>query len=162
MIILDIGIGGFLPPQQREFLVKSINFSWWITQQAQFKLNFFYQQEPHLSSTLILAEILAKSEFGEHPLSQPLCPPKSSKFSNNLTLLETDTTWAGKTIKYLDKEYKAFESWEEFGTCLSDLIAFRKGGFLNRYLMSNLPTTEYNELIKNYRLEDFELAKGQG
>jgi hypothetical protein len=146
-----------LGKSQKEFLFKAIVFSQYLAEQIENKLSLFYGVEVGISSTTILAEILYKSEFGEHPLAQETYPIKSTKWANNLTLLELDESWNSKFLKYDGKFFKSFCSWESYATHLSDILVFRKE--FNKYLMSTTPPTEYNILIENYNLKEFEIGK---
>jgi len=158
---LDRGGQSILPPQQKIYLIKSIDYSWYLWNQTVAKFHFFKGHCEPISSTLILAELLLKSEFGEHPLAQEVYPPKTTKGANNLMLLENDTSWTGKLLKYEGKEYKSFANWEEFGVHFTDLLVFRKNE-IHPYLYKNLLGNEYNkekiELVTNYCLEDFEIG----
>ena len=136
---------------QRNFLVKAINFSWYLQYQIESKYKFFYGGSPKVSSTLLLAEIVYKSEWGLHPVSRD-----DEKWGNNLALLEVDKYWTHKTIC---EKYKAFSDWESFGTHWSDIIVMHKK--LEGYTLDLLENSCYDsnrkELILLYNLKEFEL-----
>ncbi len=145
---------------QREFFFQAIALSHHLHNQLKCKLGLFYGFDEEISSTILLAEILYKSEFGDHPLAQPFYPKKSTKFANNLTLLEVDSSWEGKKLKWDGKEYKSFESFDDFCVHWTDLLTFRRG-MINNYLISADPPNEYSMIIENYRLGDFEIGNGK-
>lgn len=150
-----------LPGQQRRFLVKAVNFSWYLVEQVKAKTKFRFGKPAEVSSTLILSEILYKSEFGDHPMSGLAYPEKSRKWANNLTLMPADIYWIGKTNEYEGVLYKAFEDWEAFGLHFSDGLAFHKGK-INPFLLQNLGNSVYNSLIDNYSLRDYEFGEERG
>lgn len=142
--------------RHKDYLFKAISFSHFLYDQTLGKLNFFYGLKVPLSSNHILAEILIKSEFGDHPLAQETYPLKTNRWANNLTLLELDESWAGKFLKYEDKFYKSFKNWDEYSVHLTDTLVFRKS-LIDKYLLTN-PSMEYNSLINAFSLEEFEIG----
>lgn len=136
-----------LPKQEREFFAQALTFSHYLYNQIVAKSNFF-GKPLRTSSTAILAEILYKSEFGTHPLCKEKYPEKDGKWSNNLTCLELDGSWNGKSLKYEGKFYKTFKDWEAWGVHYTDMLVFHT-------LKS--PTTCYDSIITTYSLRDFEI-----
>lgn len=145
-----------LPKAEKQYLAWAITFSHYLYDQIRAKSSFFKRSLP-ISSTLILAEILFKSEFGSHPLCKEKYPEKDGKWSNNLTCLELDEHWNGKFLKYEGKFYKTFKTAEEWGIHHTDIIVFHQGK-ADPYLYKNLPTTCYTSLIKTYNLGEFEIG----
>lgn len=136
-----------LPKAEREFFVQAVAFSHYLYNQIVAKSSFF-NKPIRVNSTQILAEILFKSEFGVHPLCKEKYPEKDGKWSNNLTCLELDGSWNGKSLKYEGKFYKCFKDWESFAVHWSDMIVFH----------SKTPTMEYNGLITTYDLSRYEIG----
>lgn len=159
MIILDKGSRALLTAKKLEFLEKAIKLSWRVYDKVRVDTAFVYGNPKKISSSLILAELLEKSNFGEHPLAQEK-DPGSNKPANNLTLMPFDrknkSCWKGKHITYKGKDYKSFSDWDEFCLTFSDQISFHEYG--DKFLFENLLTMGYNSLIDYYDLEDFEIG----
>lgn len=136
-----------LPKAERQFFVQAVAFSHYLYNQIVAKSSFF-NKPIRVNSTQILAEILFKSEFGVHPLCKEKYPEKEGKWSNNLTCLELDGSWNGKSLKYQDKFYKSFKDQESFGVHWTDMIVFH----------SKSPTICYTSLIDTYNLGDYEIG----
>lgn len=144
-----------MSPEKKEFLQKAINLSWYIAQEVADKTMFFHGEEQMVSSTLILADILEKSDWGAHPLAQERYPDlKKGKTCNNLTLLETDKAWDAGIAVYEGKNFKNFQDWGAFATHLSDMISFRPT-VLKVYFYD--PTKWYDrEIIQKFNLGVYE------
>lgn len=158
MLELNKGSRQILTPKHKDFLARVITFSWHLTQEIQNKYLFFNNSAVKISSSLILGEILYRSEWGEHPLAKERFPnDKTGKWSNNLVLLESDAVWTSKFIEYKGKKYKSFKDWGSFGTHFTDLICFNQN---TSYSFESLSTRCYDSniqnLIENYDLKEFE------
>lgn len=149
-----------LPLRQQQFFVRAAEFSFYLSGQVQNKRQFMYGDTSRVSSTLLLAEILLQSRFGEHPLAGEKYPEKEGKWANNLALLELDESWTGKWIKYDKVIYKSFKNWLDFGTNWTDILAFRRGE-VSPYLLDRLVNNEYTGdiqlIIDSYHLKDYEI-----
>mgnify|MGYP007100045321 FL=1 len=149
-----------LPLRQQQFFVRAAEFSFYLAGQIENKRRFMYGDDSKVSSTLLFAEILLQSRFGEHPLSAEKYPEKDGKWANNLALLELDESWTGKWIKYDKVIYKSFKTWLDFATNWTDILAFRKGE-VTPYLLDRLVNNQYTGDIKliidSYHLKDYEV-----
>lgn len=108
--------------EQKDFLLKANSLagtiSEWTNEKAIFlRLPNLYR----LSPAVILADILIESQWGTHPLSQPLF---NKKYANNLSLLAADKVWEGKIQDYNGKSYRAYQDWAHFATDYSDILVF--------------------------------------
>lgn len=146
---------------REEFFNKALDFAYYLVSEVNMKSSFFYQDMREVSSTLLLADILDKSQWGTHPLAQNRFPdPKKGKFCNNLLLLEIDKAWTSKTVTYRDVKYKTFEDWGSFATHLTDMLVFRQA-FFDKYSYETLLNLDYNEgsLVEKFKDTEYWLAK---
>lgn len=107
---------------QRNFLAKLIPtiqlIQIWSMDKADFEN---IKTEVGVLPSIVLIDILLASNWGNHPISRE---EYNKKYSNNLTLMESNAYWFGKKHKYDDKEYKAYKDWGAFCVDYTDYIAF--------------------------------------
>lgn len=151
MSVLSGGARANLSPKALAFLEKAIQFSWHVANEVDLKHQFFKGAPLKASSTLILQDILKRTEWGAHPLAQEKYLG-TLKDANNLLLMENDSAWTNKTVKHEGKVYKSFPNWSALSTHISDLIVFRPS-YQDQYLLS---TRVYTKDILKYGLEEFE------
>ena len=155
--------------KEKQFLYSLIGFSCtasgWINQ----KLEFRGVKSSGLPASIITGDILYSSDFGNHPVSQPKI---GGRFSNNLSLLEADSIWIGKSNIYEGKKYRLYKDWVSFMTNYTDEMAF-SGEYDNVFNASthksklkNLSLTKENSkvyynnvlnLITLYNLLEFDI-----
>jgi flagellum-specific peptidoglycan hydrolase FlgJ len=124
-----------LVKSQRDFLSKLIPLCRLISEWTYSKSEFIGVRSPRgVSTSLLLAEILLKSDWGTHPISQM---DFFNKYSNNLSLELADDDWKGKSHTFREVKYKAYRDWESYGVSRSDEFVFNE---------------KYRELIKKARL----------
>jgi hypothetical protein len=155
---LDKGNRKNLSTDQLDFLEKAIPLSWKIYSNVRLQTAYFYGKAYNLSSTLILLDLVAKSDFGRHPLALER-EPKSNKLANNLTLIKHPRKEKGKSILWEGDLYRSFNDWDDFSVTFSDTISFKRA-VAKEYLFDKLSTNLYNSLIDVYNLENFEIGFG--
>jgi flagellum-specific peptidoglycan hydrolase FlgJ len=74
-----------------------------------------------IMASIIMAEIIFNSRWGEHPIAQP---EVGNKYSNNLVLLEVDSNLPGRFNLHQGKEYRAYKDWEAFCVDYTDYLVF--------------------------------------
>lgn len=107
---------------QQDFLTKIVPLSQLISNWIVGKCQFANKPTRHgIFPSIIMSEIILKSEWGSHPISKS---EYNNKYSNNLTLLEADKFWNGKKQKFENKSYKAYKDWGSWSVDFSDYIVF--------------------------------------
>lgn len=144
---------GSLTQNQKEFLERVIPWAKFIQDQTQAKAHVFKNiPSPFgIYASVVLADIIVKSNWGEHPLSQPTYKRKAA---NNLCLLEATPEWSNEQIKYEGTEFKLFENFESFSIHYSDLIIF-SGNF--KPLLDTASLEKQTQLmgLYNHSLESY-------
>lgn len=111
-----------------DYLEKLIPLSRLISDWTRMKAEFIYLDSPGgIDSTIILAEILIRSEWGDHPVSREFVQGEKTKYSNNLSLLECGEHWRGKSNLYEGISYRAYKDWKVFAVDYSDHLTFSRG-----------------------------------
>lgn len=128
-----------LSTEDKDFLIKAISLSRTIVDWTEGKVVFFRQNRCKLNPLLVLGDIIVESQWGRHPLAQPY---HNKRYSNNLTLLEVDHMWEGKSQQFNDRDYKAYTDWVHFATDYSDLVV------LSQKYKSLLNYSNLNDQIK--------------
>ena len=74
-----------------------------------------------LPANIILVDILIDSDFLTWPLSANFY---GNRYANNLTKIEFNEDWSGKSIEYDGKRYKTYRDHLHFGSDYSDILTF--------------------------------------
>lgn len=142
--------------EQKDFLYKVIPLARLIQEWTRSKAHFMRLASPcGLKASLTIAEIIIASEWGNHPVAQPVY---ERKYSNNLMLLEAGEHWKGKTHKHKNTKYRAYKNWSEFAVDYSDhkvftrehdatLLATKVIDQINLTSLTKGTTIEYNKEI---------------
>ena len=153
---------------EKLFLLKIVPIARLIQKWTKNKAEFVNKLSSHgIFSSIIIANIILKSEWGRHPISQEKF---DGKYSNNLLLIKSNKFWTGRTHIYQNNQYKAYKDWEEFCVDYSDWVVF--SGLYDKvldssiledqisfYVSAELLDLVYNTKIKNiidyYNLREF-------
>jgi hypothetical protein len=135
---------------REEFFQNALQASICAAKEAELKLAFFKQQDLKVSSTLILVDILEKSDWGAAIPAKPRykCPKKGRPF-NNLLSLEADSSWTSKVATIDGKKLKMFDDWGAFISHLTDLICFRES-YYSKYSLKTLEKSCYDQNIMKF------------
>ena len=129
-----------LSEEQKEFLRKAAPLAKVVSEWVFNKCKFI--RKPTINGiypSLILGQVVLESHWGTHPVSRD---NHNNRYSNNLSLLEANTSWKGKIQSYEDKKYRAYQNWMHFATDYSDYIVF--SGLYDQLLM----TEDYLDQLK--------------
>lgn len=107
--------------KEKQFLYSLIGFSCVASEWVSQKLDFKGIKSTGLPASIIAGDILYRSDFGNHPISQPKL---GGRFSNNLALLETGPYWTGKSNIHEGKHYRLYKDWVSFMTNYTDDLVF--------------------------------------
>lgn len=81
-----------------------------------------------IKTSVVMAWIIYKSEFGQHPLAQPRfntgLESPTWQHGNNLLLLETDNFWHDDVIDFEGKKFRSFKGWGIFAKHLVELLSW--------------------------------------
>ena len=124
----------------------------------------------NISPSLLLAELIFRGDWGNHPLSKEQLNKKLP--ANNPLLLEMDTEWEGKVLQYEGKYYKSFKELMDMAVAFSDDLSFF-GRYDELYLIKDLNSqikmfclnspdfslhvAKLSAIIEFYDLQDFEV-----
>ncbi len=112
-----------LKPEELYFLRTIVPWTLYLNSQTRLKAKIIKRVSfIGVYPSLVLADILIKSEFGKNPIAKEIFRGRQS---NNLTLMPVDEVWSGDKTKFLGTFYKMFETWEDFFIHWSDLLIFR-------------------------------------
>ena len=108
-----------LSEDQKDFLKRIVPWGKFIQFQTKIKGEIFQRLycPTGLLSSVFIADCIIQSNWQTHPVSD-------MAKGNNLGLLEINPGWVGKKIKFQNKRYKSFDSFESYSIHLSDLIGF--------------------------------------
>lgn len=113
-----------LTEAQIDFINGVVPWSKFVESQTKVKARQLRQlNSSGLSPILFICEVMVKSNLGSHPLVRD---KYRNKPANNLTLLLAPDNWDGKVVSFNNRNYKAFDNWEEFCIHYSDRIVFSK------------------------------------
>lgn len=111
---------GKLRPLELDFFSKVVPLGMLISEWTVGKAEFLRVKSPRgMFASLIIAEIFVNSFAGQHPISKD---EFNKKFSNNLSLIEVDKYWKGKSHNYGPKSFKAYREWSDFALDYSDIV----------------------------------------
>lgn len=109
--------------RELEFIVNLVPWSRFLNEQTRLKAFYIKRMKFRgLYPSVAIATLAIKSEFGNNPVSQEVFRGRPS---NNLALLHVDEVWEGDKTKYLNINYKMFETYQDFFIHWSDLLVFR-------------------------------------
>lgn len=112
-----------LTESQKEFISRLVPWGQLIQKQTFAKAKFY--RDIHTTkgffASIFIADCILMSEWESHPASKP---KYKTKHGNNLGLLEVDSFWSETSLKIDGKEYKSFESWEDYAIHFSDWVVF--------------------------------------
>lgn len=74
-----------------------------------------------LPSSIILVDMIIESDNLTWPLSQV---KYGDRYANNITKIEFNEDWSGKSIEYEGKRYKTYRDHLHFGSDYSDILTF--------------------------------------
>lgn len=137
-VILDLNKGNrsLLSDHKKEFLAKLVPLSLTIQEWTIGKAILLNKKTlMGVLPSVILADLIIKSDWYTHPISQEKF---NKKDSNNLSLLESTQ---GKCNTYEGKQYKPYKDWQAFAADYSDLLA------LNQKYAAVLSAQTQNEQI---------------
>lgn len=159
-----------LTPEQYSLLSRLVHWAQFTRQQSVLKsLYLRHAQVNGPYPSIIIADCLLQTEWGEHPVCKHMF---RNKDANNMNLLTVDDVWEGEKTRYKGKVYKMFANWNHYYTHLSDLISltsqFEKvntstslDAQLNAWNTLRSKNLSYNEdilqIIKQYELRRFDL-----
>lgn len=125
-INLDVSNRKVLTNPQAEFLVKAVPLARWLQNQTLVKADFKGIYSPKgFNASLILADLIHQSNWGEHPLAQKKYRNDGeTKYANNLSLLEITPYWKGISLNYGGILYRGYRNWLDFAINYSDLLIF--------------------------------------
>lgn len=165
-MIVDTSNRTTLSEDQKDFLQRIIPWGRFVQFQTKVKGEMFqYVKCPTgLLASVFIADCIIQSNWQTHPIS-------SLAKGNNLGMLEITPGWIGKKIKYQNKRYKCFDSFEAYSIHISDMVGFSPK-FLPLLQSMKLetqaqeickirePLISYNERILNiidlYKLSEFD------
>lgn len=121
--------GPTLTEEQNNFILRLGPWVYFLNQQTRLKAKII-KGVPFIGvyPSVAMAEILVRSQFGDHPASKEKFRGRQS---NNLDLLEVDDSWAGDRTRHNGATYKMFENWQHFFIHWSDQIVFKKPQVIN-------------------------------
>lgn len=113
-----------LSKPEQDFLVKLVPLARKIQEWTLMKADFLGTPCPRgVLTSITLADILYRSEWGAHPLCKP---EHNNRYSNNLSLLEAGQHWKGRVQEYEGKRYRSYKDWRECGLDISDDLTFSR------------------------------------
>jgi uncharacterized FlgJ-related protein len=109
-----------LTADQWEFLQRLMPFGRLIQKMSLEKCEMSRIVSPNgMCASIIMADIVAKSAWGTHPVAAK---------DNNLSLLLKSDNWRGKTVTYTDAagvcSYRSYLSWLDYSIDLTDEMTF--------------------------------------
>lgn len=116
-----------LNKEQQEFLLKIVPIGKYIQEQTFGKAQIKGYYAAGMLTSVASAEIIYQSKWGQHPISQHRFKEekgKTSKYANNLALLESNQFWKGSTVLHESKEYRGYKNWMEFAVNYTDYLVF--------------------------------------
>jgi flagellum-specific peptidoglycan hydrolase FlgJ len=159
-----------LSKSQQEFFLKLVPISRKVQEWTYHKSSFLNVPCPKgILASVTIADVLYKSSWGSHPISQA---EYLNKYSNNINLIEAGEHWKGKVHTYEERKYRAYKDWRDWGIDQSDYYVFSRAYDLA--LFSSTESTQiraisvtnrdyssyYNkvlDLIKEYNLSEFNI-----
>lgn len=155
---------------EKEFFTRVIPIAAYISQQSAGKAKWLRRMNDPVGilPSLMIADILFQSSFGQHPVSLKRL---KNKPSNNLSLIEAGKHWYGSSVEYRGKEYRAYKDLAAYSIDCSDYIAL--SGLYDKLLTeSDLDTqirvyatnkrspngycARIKDMIQLYQLEEFD------
>lgn len=157
-----------MTPKKLDFIRKVIPLSQLISEWTQAKSEFVgIQSKNGIFASLVMAEIVIQSEWGLHPIAKyqfktvkDSTGNYSTKYSNNLVLLQPEPGQKVKVNTYNDIDYIAFKDWKTFAIGYSDHLVFSGKykeileeetllGQIDLFSLTKTDSESYNSIIKN-------------
>jgi hypothetical protein len=146
-VYVDVAKSGraSLHEAEKEFFLQLVPLAVYISEQSGGKAKWLrhFANPVGMKPSLVMADIIYQSQFGNHPVAQKRC---GNKPCNNLALVEPGKYWYGITVYHKGREYRAYRDRETFAVDMSDYLSL-SGLFDKVITESNLEAQ-----IRNYAI----------